>query len=214
MLKALLFDLDGTLVNTDEVHFQVWREMLLPYGVDIDRPFYQKNFSGRLNPDIVRDLLPHLTPEEGQQLSDRKEAEFRNRNVELVPLAGVLEVLNWMEQQQLKRIVVTNAPAENAALMLRSLKLNETFPNVVLGESLPKPKPDPMPYQVALEQLGVTAAEAIAFEDSPSGLRSAVGAGIPTIGIASTHDPQVLYSLGAKLVIADFTDPRLWNWLQ
>lgn len=214
MLKALLLDLDGTLVNTDPLHFQVWRDVLLPYGLDIDLPFYQKNFSGRLNPDIVRDLLPHLSDAEGIELSDRKEAEFRRRDTTLKPLPGLMDLLAWMERCTLKRAIVTNAPAANAEFMLRALGLTDTFPIVVLGEAVARPKPDPLPYQTALERVDVDATEAIAFEDSPSGLRSAVGAGIATVGIASTHAADELYAVGAAIVVEDFTDPRLWDWLE
>ncbi|MBD0343290.1 MAG: HAD-IA family hydrolase, partial [Coleofasciculus sp. Co-bin14] len=72
-----------------------------------------------------------------------------------------------------------------------------------------KGKPDPMPYQVALEHLGVSSKSAVAFEDSPSGIRSAVSAGILTVGIATTHDPQALIKVGATLAIHNFADPKL-----
>lgn len=213
MLDALLFDLDGTLTDTDPVHYQTWKDVLQEYGFDIDPAFYQANFSGRLNIQIIQDLLPHLSLDEGEQLSDRKEAEFRNRAGQLLPLEGLSDVLTWMEAQQLKRAIVTNAPPDNARFMLRSLKVDELFPIVVFGEEVSRGKPDPMPYQVALDRLHVTADRAIAFEDSPSGVRSAVGAGIPTVGMATTHAPQTLYDLGASLVVPHFADPRLFSWL-
>ncbi|HEY9864585.1 MAG TPA: HAD-IA family hydrolase, partial [Candidatus Obscuribacterales bacterium] len=70
-------------------------------------------------------------------------------------------------------------------------------------------KPDPAPYQYCLEQLNILPEEAIAFEDSPSGIRSAIAAGIKTIGVASTHDPNRLKDLGVALVIEDFTQVYL-----
>jgi beta-phosphoglucomutase-like phosphatase (HAD superfamily) len=75
-------------------------------------------------------------------------------------------------------------------------------------------KPDPLPYLEALRQLQLAPEETIAFEDSPSGIRSAVGANILTVGIASTHDPNELAQLGTSLVIADFTDVKLMPLLQ
>lgn len=215
MLKALLFDLDGTLADTDPIHFQTWRGLLLDYGLDIDPAFYRAKFSGRRNQEIVKELLPQLSDEAGEQLSWEKEAAFRVQAESLlVPMPGLASVLTWADSQHLQRAIVTNAPVENAQFMLRVLKLEEIFPIVILGDELPKGKPDPLPYQTALEQLGVTASEAIAFEDSSSGLRSAIGAGIPTVGVASTHAPEELYGLGATLVVKDFTAPQLWDWLQ
>jgi HAD superfamily hydrolase (TIGR01509 family) len=212
MVEALLFDLDGTLVDTDPVHYQTWKDMLQDYGVQINPSIYKTKFSGRLNPDIVKDLFPHFSPEQVSAFSDRKEAEFRRRATALQPLAGVLDLLNWVEQHHLKKAVVTNAPLANAEFMLRSLGLATTFPVVILGEETAAPKPDPAPYQAALKRLEVEADAAIAFEDSPSGLRSAVAAGIPTVGLATTQAPEALYDLGAFLVVTDFTDPRLLEY--
>lgn len=215
MLKALLFDLDGTLADTDPIHFQTWRELLLQYDLAIDPAFYRAKFSGRRNQEIVQELLPQLSDEAGEELSQKKEAGFRVQAESLLtPMPGLSEVLAWAEAQNLKRAVVTNAPVENARFMLRVLNLEEMFPIVILGDELPQGKPDPLPYQTALQQLGVAATEAIAFEDSSSGLRSAIGAGIPTVGIASTYEPDQLYAIGATLVIKDFADSRLWDWLQ
>jgi beta-phosphoglucomutase len=98
--------------------------------------------------------------------------------------------------------------------MLQVLELTEMFESVILAENLPDGKPDPLPYRMALEKLGISASEAVAFEDSPSGIRSAVGAGIYTIGIASTQSPQHLKDLGASMAVSDFTDPELWKLLE
>ncbi|PSB18160.1 hydrolase [filamentous cyanobacterium CCP2] len=214
MLKALLFDLDGTLANTDPIHFQTWRDLMMPYGLEFDTEFYQANFSGRRNQEIIADLLPQLSEQAGNELSQRKEAEFRDRaETLLTPTPGLFDVLDWTDAQKLQRAVVTNAPIENAEFMLRVLRLNETFATVILGDELPAGKPDPLPYRMALEQLGINADEAIGFEDSASGIQSAIGAGIMTVGVASTHSHEDLYQLGCILVIDDFSDPRLWELL-
>lgn len=210
MLTALLFDLDGTLANTDPIHFQTWKEILQDYGLEIDRPFYEKNFSGRTNAAILNQLLPHLSVEESRQLGHQKEAAFRRRATgELQPLAGLTEVLAWANERQLKQAVVTNAPPENAEFMLQVLGVTQQFETVVLAETLERAKPDPLAYQVGLDRLGATANCAIAFEDSPSGIQSSVGAGILTVGIASTHLPEELYAMGATLVAGDFSDREL-----
>jgi HAD superfamily hydrolase (TIGR01509 family) len=213
MLKALLFDLDGTLAETDSLHFQIWQDFLRGYGLIIDRAFYKAKISGRLNPDIVAELLPQLSSAEQEDFIERKEAEFRNSADSLTPLAGLMELLDWAEEQNLKIAVVTNAPRENARFMLEALHLQNRFLTVVIGDDLPMGKPSPLPYQEALRRLEVTPDEAIAFEDSPSGLRSALAANIFTVGIASTHDPEELYRIGAKLVIPNFTDERLIHLL-
>ncbi|MEX0268544.1 HAD family hydrolase [Leptolyngbyaceae cyanobacterium UHCC 1019] len=214
MLTALLFDLDGTLTHTDPIHFQTWKEILRDYELEIDRPFYENNFSGRTNAAILNQLLPHLSVEKSRQLGNQKEAAFRRQATgELQPIAGLTEVLAWANERQLKQAVVTNAPPENAEFMLQVLELTQQFATVVLAETLERAKPDPLAYQVGLDRLGAAANCAIAFEDSPSGIRSAVGAGILTVGIASTHLPEELYAVGATLVVTDFSDRTLYNFL-
>jgi len=213
MVEALLFDLDGTLTHTDPLHFRVWQEKLKAYGLDITREFYDRHFTGRLNPDIVRDILPQLSVVEEQQLSESKEALFREWAIELRPLPGLLDLLDWAETQSLKMAVVTNAPRKNAAFMLEGLGLTQRLQPVILADELPQGKPHPMAYQQALTQLGVEPEQAIAFEDSTSGLKSAVGAGIFTVGITSTRPGPILKEAGASLVISDFTAPQLQTLL-
>ncbi|AFY34386.1 HAD family phosphatase [Calothrix sp. PCC 7507] len=213
MLSAILFDLDGTIVNTDPIHYQAWQQMLGSYSIDIDETFYQSRISGGLNPEIVKDILPQLSPAAGQKFADDKEALFRQLAPQLKPLSGFFELLEWTETHQLKRALVTNAPRLNAEFMLEVLQIKEAFHTVVLAEDCIAGKPDPSPYQAALDNLGIVAAQAIALEDSPSGIRAAVGAGITTVGVASTHDPKALLEVGALIAIPDFTDLQLWTLL-
>jgi beta-phosphoglucomutase len=213
MLVAILFDLDGTLVNTDPLHYKAWQEILREYDLKIDEAFYQSRISGRTNSVIIQDILPHLSLKEGQQLAEDKEARFRQLAPQLKALAGLSDVLAWTDECGLKRAVVTNAPRQNAHFMLSVLGLTEVFPTVVLAEEAAAGKPDPAPYRLALSLLSVTPESALAFEDSPSGIRSSVGAGIRTIGIASTHAAKTLRAAGAEEAVADFTDPVLWQLL-
>lgn len=213
MLKALLFDIDGTLAETDTLHAAIWFKVLQEHGMDIDSAFYKQKISGRLNPDIVRDLLPHLSPAQQAAFIDHKEATFREQ-ASLQPLDGLLECLDWAKSQGLRCAAVSNAPRKNAEFMLKALAVEAAFPTVILGDDLPLGKPHPLPYQEALRQLSLEPAEAIAFEDSPSGIQSAVGARIPVVGIASTHSPQDLQTQGAAIVVKDFADPLLIPWLE
>lgn len=214
MLEALLFDLDGTLVDTDPAHLRVWQEVLAPYGIAIDEEIYRTRFSGRLNPEILREFLPEMAPDRIQILADAKEARFREVGVDLQPIAGCLGLLDWCDALQLKRALVSNAPRQNAEFMLKVLGLSDRFPLVVLGEELPRAKPDPLPYRIALKSLGVCAAAALAFEDSPSGMRSAVAAGIRTVAVASTQPRAVLAELGATLIVDNYTETKLWDLLR
>ncbi|MBC8123398.1 MAG: HAD family phosphatase [Gemmatimonadaceae bacterium] len=213
MLRALLFDLDGTMVDSDPVHYQTWREVLAQQGVTLDTETYRTRFSGKLNPQLVEEWLPTLPVEKRKGFIEYKEARFRELAATLTALPGLYALLDWAKTRALKTAVVTNAPRSNLEFMLASLDLEGRFDVQVLGEELPVGKPDPLPYRLALEQLGVQPAEAVAFEDSRSGVLSAVAAQIPTVGITSSQDPATLKGWGTELAVPDFQDEQLLAWL-
>lgn len=210
MLQAILFDLDGTLTHSDPLHFRLFETMLAERGVPIDDGFYRRHISGRTNRAILQDLFPDMSEDEISAFSAAKEARFREAaKSQLQPMAGLMSFLQYLEQKQCSVAVVTNAPRLNAEFMLEVLGLGDRFEFVILGENLPRAKPDPLPYQVALDRLGIAPEAALVFEDSPSGVRAAVAAKIATIGLASSHNPATLKNCGAQWVVQDFTDPQL-----
>jgi HAD superfamily hydrolase (TIGR01509 family) len=209
LYRALLFDLDGTLAETDSLHLPTWVATLSPHGIEVDEEFYRESISGRSNLEIVEELLPDLSAEEGRKLAEAKEASFRERAVELEPLPGLLEFMEEAKDRGLSLALVTNAPEQNVEAILLALELGEFFDEVVLSDEVGPVKPDPAPYRAALEKLGVAPEEALAFEDSTSGISSSVAAGIPTVGIASTQVPERLLQAGAFAAVSDFTDPEL-----
>jgi HAD superfamily hydrolase (TIGR01509 family) len=214
VLKALLFDMDGTLTDTDHIHMTAWQEVLARHDVVIDKAIYDSRITGRTNPLIVNDFLPHLDDQAVHQVVNEKETAALRMMQTLEPVAGLHEVLHWQTQQNLKLALVTNATHATVPFVLDALGLSETFKVRILAEDVIAGKPDPIHYQVALERLGVKPENAIAFEDSPSGVRSAAGAGIKVVALTTSQPPQVLKNAGASLVIADFTAPELWKLLR
>jgi HAD superfamily hydrolase (TIGR01509 family) len=209
LYRALLFDLDGTLAETDSLHLPTWVDALQPYGVEVDEQFYRDRISGRSTAEIVRELLPDLTDEQGRSIGEAKEASFRERASELEPLPGLVDFVIQGRELGMRIALVTNAPEQNVETILLALKLRDFFDVVVLADEVEAVKPDPAPYRAALEKISVPAEVALAFEDSVSGISSSVAAGIPTVGIASSQDPEKLLGAGAFVTAQDFTDPRL-----
>jgi HAD superfamily hydrolase (TIGR01509 family) len=209
LYRALLFDLDGTLAETDSLHLPTWVDVLGPYGIEVDERFYKESLSGRSNSKIVQDLLPCLSAEVGRKLADAKEASFRERAHELEPLPGLLDFMKEGKSRGISLALVTNAPEENVEAILLALELKEFFDEVVLSDEVGPVKPDPAPYKAALDKLGISPEQALAFEDSTSGISSSVAAGIPTVGIASTQEPETLEEAGAFMAAKDFTGPEI-----
>ncbi len=145
MLKALLFDLDGTLADTNSVHRVTWAEALKPYGYDVTWDFYQEHITGRVTTEIVADLLPDFSAQEGRELIENKEAAFRERAETLEPLPGLLDFVQKGREKGMKIALVTNAPKENAFTVLRVLGLDDAFNPVILADEVGSGKPDPAP---------------------------------------------------------------------
>lgn len=211
MLNALLFDLDGTLTDTDQLHLLALQQLLLE---EEGRVFTQEEFaahvSGQANANMCRYLFAQRSVAEHEAFADRKEVRFRQLSPRLTPMPGLLRLLDFARERGIGVCVVTNAPRANAEHMLDVLGLGDRFDSVLVAEELPRAKPDPLPYLTGLECLGASAEAGIAFEDSIPGLTAAVGAGVFTVGLATSQSPEALLAAGAHLVVEDFNDPRLW----
>lgn len=205
---ALLFDLDGTMLHSDPIHLAVFADMMAPLGLDVSEDFYMTHVHGRLNVDFFAEFLPdHPDP---QRLSHDKEAAFRARLPRPYPaMAGVVALMARARAQGWKRAVVTNAMRPNAECMLDAIGLRDQFDTIIIGEECSRGKPDPEPYRAAMAALDVAPEHAIAFEDSPSGVRAAAASGAYTVGIRSSLDDATLRAAGAHVTLSDFTDPAL-----
>jgi len=211
MLEALLFDLDGTLTDTDTLHLQALQQLLREQGRELSEAEFDAHVSGRANADMCRYLFPGRPVAEHEAFADRKEARFRALSPTLQPTAGLERLLAHAERRGIGMAVVTNAPRANAQHMLAAMGLAERFEHVLVAEELARAKPDPLPYLTGLERLGARADHALAFEDSVPGVTAASRAGILTVGLSTSQEPQVLLEAGAQLVVRNFDDERLWQ---
>lgn len=213
-LRALIFDMDGTLIDTDDQHFAAYVQVLAGVGMALERAEYDARIAGRPNLEILREYFPDATEAYRVDLMNLKEDTFKRSGSAWEPLVGLTELLAWGREQGLAHVLVTSAPRENAAHLLEAVGLSGVFsPEVYAGE-LARGKPDPLPYRTALELLALAPEQAVVFEDSLAGVASGAGAGIFTVGVATTQHPEALRAAGATLVISDFTDPALWELLR
>jgi beta-phosphoglucomutase-like phosphatase (HAD superfamily) len=207
--SALLFDLDGTLVDSDAGHLRAFQRVFAPYGIRLGKEEYDARILGADNAAIARAFLPDLTPAEQAATLEAKEASYRDNLGAIEPIAGVGALLDYAEANDLGCAVVTNAPRANVDKALDALGLGARLPVRVVSGDVERAKPDPMPYLTALQRLGADAACSLAFEDSLSGLSAARGAGLAVVGLTTNLDAATLVGAGAELAVADFTDPRL-----
>lgn len=214
MLKALFFDLDGTISDTHAIHLANWLEILRPHGIDVDMDLYKETLSGRPVEEVIGELLPDLSQEEKRELLRRERDGYRGRMVQAGPITGLSCFIEEARNRGFSIALVSNAPKQDARRSLESLGLKTAFEPMVFAEEVGVEKPDPAPYEAALEQLGISPEEALAFEDSPSGVGGAVKAGIPVVALSSTHAPNKLREAGAEFVVGDFADRSVWDRLE
>ncbi len=212
MTKALFFDLDGTISDTDAIHMANWLEVLRPHGVDVDMDLYKEKLSGGSSSwEIIDELLPDLSREEKEELIEREESGYRSRMTRTGPITGLEDFIEEARNRRISVALVSNAPKEDARNSLEGLGLKEAFEPMIFAEDVGVEKPDPAPYEAALEALEIPPEEALAFEDSPTGIGGAVEAGIPVVGLSSTHGPDELREAGAEFVGGDFADRTLYE---
>lgn len=211
---GLLFDIDGTLVESDPLHLEAFNRAFAPYGHQFDRERFGRELQGLANEAIGARFLAHETPERQWEIMMDKEALFRELASEGVePVHGLFELLDWADDQGLPAVAVTNAPRPNADLLLDSIGARHRFKAVVIGDELEHGKPHPLPYLEGLRILGADAAHCVAFEDSRTGIRSATAAGIATIGIATGLSETQLLEAGASLAARDYRDQDLLDFV-
>ena len=210
-MKAVIFDMDGVLVDTNPHHRTAWREYYQRNGKTLSDADFVQHVSGKHNADIVAHLFAGqtLTPEEVHRLSHDKEALFREiYQPDITPVAGLVPFLKSLKEAGLKLAVATSAPVENLDFVMDALNIRSYF-DALLNESMVShPKPDPEIYEKAMEMLGVEPADCVIFEDSMTGIQAAKASGATVIGMATTQTPDELYPF-VDDVAHDFTDITL-----
>lgn len=214
MQPTLLFDMDGTLVDTEHLHLAAFQTVLAPHGVALDWEGYRRFIMGFPNRAIAAHFLPHVPEQHHAAILDEKEARYRALVGDLSPTDGLPDLLDWADREGIACAVVTNAPRANADLILAALGIRARFGAVVAGDEIEHPKPHPAPYLAAAAAIGGDVARSVAFEDSGSGAASAVAAGLAVVGIASERDENGLKARGAGLLVRDYRDPALMPFLR
>lgn len=210
MDRALLFDIDGTLADTDPLHLKAFNQVLGPHGHVFDHARFSRELQGFANIAIGERFLPHEAPERRALILEEKEEVFRTLVAgQIAPLPGLMALLDRADGAGIPMVAVTNAPRLNAELLLSGLGIAHRFKALVIGAELPHGKPHPLPYQEGLRFVGARPQASLAFEDSRTGVQSATAAGIPTVGIRTSLSHADLVGAGAVASASAFDDPDL-----
>ena len=207
--KALLFDIDGTLADTDALHVQAFNHVFGPHGHVFDRERAAKELMGFSTASISERFLPDEPPERQAAVMAEKELVFRSLVSGSFSRAGIDDALARADRAGIPMVAVTNAPRLNAETLLSGLGIMHRFKAVVIGDELPHGKPHPLPYLEGLRAANATPDRSVAFEDSRSGIKSACAAGITTIGIRTSLSHADLVEAGSRMTAGSFEDPEL-----
>lgn len=208
MLKGVIFDMDGVLVNNMAVHFRAFAAMAERYNLRAEEGADFSHLNGRGNDDIIVALFPaDLVAEKGvQALADEKEALYREIYApEIVPTKGLVRLLGELKEAGLRCAVGSSGPRENVEFVLRECHIEPYFDVRISGDMVTRCKPDPEIFLTAARRLGLEPNECLVFEDAISGVRAAKAAGMRVIALTTTHTREQLLAEGAEIVAEDFT---------
>lgn len=187
--RAILWDMDGVLVDSGEYHWHAWRETLAAEGVALSHEEFRRTF-GQRNDTILHGLFgPDLAAAEVDRIAGLKEAHYRRlvRERGIAPLPGVTRWLAAFADGGWRQAVASAAPRANVDAIVAALGIGAFFGALTSAEDVTRGKPDPQVYLVAAARLEVAPDRAIVIEDAPAGLEGARRAGMRCVGVLSSH---------------------------
>jgi beta-phosphoglucomutase len=204
MLRGVVFDFDGVIVDSHRVHKRAWRKFLESVGKTVSEEELQFVLDGRKREDILRHFLGDLNPELMVSYGHRKEQFFRDEAGDVQPVDGLLSLLDDLQEAGVAVGVASSGSRSRVNFLLDRLDLKKHFQVVVTGDEVKNGKPDPSVFLKAAQALQKDPVELLAFEDAASGVQSAKAAGMKCIGIAQPDRASVLLDSGADHVLPDF----------
>lgn len=208
---ALIFDLDGVIVDSMSLHTRAWRLYLHGLGIQASDQEIEQRMHGRRNDDIVADFLgAALSPAEVVEHGAAKERLYRELmrpELERCLVPGIVDFLGRQSGTPIG--LASNAEVANIDLVLDAAGLRSRFAVIVDAGQVSRPKPYPDVYLRAAEMLGVSPPDCVVFEDSPAGVEAARSAGTQVVGVL-THSADLL---GVDISIRDFHEAKLESWL-
>lgn len=187
--RAVLWDMDGTLVDSFDYHWRSWREALAAEGYGLTYKEFKASF-GQRNDTILRGLLgPDLSDDEIERIGGFKEERYRSmvraEGIDLLP--GITPWITRLNTQGWRQAIASSAPRQNIETILQVLQMAWCFDTLVAAEDVQCGKPDPQVFLLAAKRVAVPPTCCIVVEDAPAGVEGARRAGMRSIGVRSSH---------------------------
>ncbi len=204
MSAAIIWDVDGTLVDTAELHFQAWAAIAKEHGQPFTRGDFAATF-GRRNPEIIQQLFgDRFAGPAMNDLADRKEQLYRDeaaKGTDLLP--GVRSLLIGLHEAGYKQAIGSSAPRANLDLILRLSGVERFFDAIIASEDTQRGKPDPQVFLLAAERLGVEPSRCLVMEDAVAGVQAAKAGGMKCVAVrfVGHHTAEKLQAAGADRIV-------------
>jgi beta-phosphoglucomutase len=204
VLRGVVFDFDGVMVDTHPAHKRAWKKFLESVGRTASEEQLQFVLAGRKRDDILRHFLGEIDADLITEYGHRKEQFFRDEAGDVRTIDGFPGFLKDLEDEQLTFGIASSGSRNRIDFLLERLDLKKRFRVVITGDEVVQGKPDPAVFLRAAQDLGVEPSALIAFEDAVSGVKAAKSAGMKCIGIAQPDRVSILLDAGANHVVPDF----------
>ncbi len=205
--RAVLWDMDGTLIDSEEFHWISWRNALATEGIAITREQFLSSFGQRNDSIIPRWLGNASTPERIERIANAKEELYRHlvRRDGISPLPGVANWIHRLHKEGWLQAIASAAPRANIDAVLEALSATHIFQGIVSADDVQRGKPDPEVFLTAASRVGVSPERCIVVEDAVAGVQGARSAGMRSIGISRNgkHLPADIVVQSLDLLASD-----------
>jgi len=203
---AIIFDMDGVIVDNHQFHLKSWLHFFEEHGVSMSEAEYKQKVNGRTMGEILPKILGRkMSKDEIQDLGGQKEAKYREMyQPHIKPTDGLPQFLEDLEKRRVPFAVATSAPPENVKFTLENTGLKGCFSTIIDDTMVNKGKPDPEVYLSAARALDMPPEHCIVFEDAILGIQSGKNAGMKVVGVATTHSREELEAENTDYVMDDF----------
>lgn len=186
--RAVIWDMDGVLVDTAPFHLKTWQEAFRKKGVTFTEDDFRRVFGQRADAIVRNTLSQALSQNEVDTIVEQKNMNFRQAaRHSIKPLPGAIELIKLLAESGFRIALASSAPVENIRLLTETLGIYHLFQSIISGRDVPESKPSPQLFLLAARRLGVDPENCVVIEDAIAGVTAARRAGMHCVAVTSTN---------------------------
>ena len=214
MIKGIIFDMDGTIVDSIPYHYEAWKKFFNEKKIaDFSKKLDTFKDKGGSTLDFMRSIYGNLySKKELKKIIEEKEIVFRRISKgKIKPISGFIEFLNFIKSKNIFVGLASNAIKKNVSMIINELEIYDHFDSIICGDEVIDGKPNPEMFNETIDRFNIDKSECLIFEDSLEGVSAAKNSGIKVIGITSSNSKKVLTDAGCNISISDYLNFKLAN---